>query len=63
MNKVGTEFSDASFLWMLPLPLQGSGAVRDLHEAMSLGTAQSLALKTAVGCFVNDERNVNRLAA
>jgi hypothetical protein len=31
--------------------MQGSGAVRNLHEAMSLGTAQSLALKTTVESF------------
>jgi hypothetical protein len=33
--------------------MQGSGAVRDLHEAMSLGTPQSLALKTTVQAFNN----------
>lgn len=31
--------------------MQGSGAVRDLHEAMSLGTAESLALKATVQAF------------
>jgi len=31
--------------------MQGSGAVRDLHQAMSLGTAESLALKTIVQAF------------
>jgi hypothetical protein len=31
--------------------MQGSGAVRNLHEAMSLGTPQSLALKTTVESF------------
>jgi hypothetical protein len=31
--------------------MQGSGAVRNLHEAMSLGTPQSLALKTTVTAF------------
>ena len=38
VNKVCAGFSDENFLGMLHLPLQGSGAVRDLHEAMSLGT-------------------------
>jgi len=37
--------------------------VRNLHEAMSLGTAQSLVLKTVVECFVNDEKKISRLAA
>jgi hypothetical protein len=33
--------------------MQGSGAVRNLHEAMSLGTPQSLALKATVQAFNN----------
>lgn len=63
VNNGGTGFSDATFLGMLRLSLQGSGAVRDLHEAMSLGAEESLALKTVVECFVSDERKTSSWAA
>lgn len=53
-NKFFSEFRDnvtvSSDVAALP-NMQGSGAVRDLHQAMSLGTAESLALKATVQAF------------